>query len=888
MPATAAVVRDISSGLLSIHGQHDSQSLTNPALHLGLLDQYAQNRDLFAEYYRRYRELVTVKRQLDALNASESDKQRRIEALTAEIDTIDAAALQPGEEKTLQERKNVITHAQSILAGITAAHLALAGDEDGEQAGAADHLGLNPSVPATCFPTSATVANSWDPELGEAVGAAMGEEAAAQGVSVLLGPGLNIKRSPLCGRNFEYFSEDPYLSGKMAAGYVRGIQSNGISACPKHFAVNSQELRRMASDSVVDERTLRELYLTGFEIVVKEAKPKTIMSSYNLINGTYANENRHLLMDILRGEWGFDGAVVTDWGGSNDHALGVQNGSTLEMPAPGGDAVRELMQAVQSGKITEADVDARLDELLTLVFDTHAAVQSHSRTFDADAHHALARRAAAESIVLLKNENDLLPLAEGAKVAVIGDFAQTPRYQGAGSSAVNSIKVDTFLDCLKESGLASVGFAPGFDRQGKPDAAKQAEAVALAQKAEVVLLCLGLDEIKESEGLDRGDMRLADNQIELLKAVQQANPNTVVVLSAGASLETPWLKHCRTLVYGALGGQAGAGAMLDVLTGKVNPSGKLAETWVNAYADTPAKDNFAGPGRMVQYREGLYVGYRYYQTAGVPVAFPFGYGLSYTSFAYSNLQAASNGVTLTVTNTGKRAGAEIVQLYVAKPGAEVLRPAQELKGFAKVQLQPGESKTVTILLDDKAFRYWNTKTDSWEVEGGSYELRVGASSADIRLTAVVEVAGTGAPNPYAGKHLPHYTSGKVQSVPDDEWATLLGRPVQQGKVKIDRNMTLGELNHSRSPLGWLIWLVLTALLNASYKRGKPDLNVLFQYNMPLRALAKMTSGAISMGMVDGIVMELQGFWIIGLVRVIIEAVKNLVLNAQLEQRLRNS
>ena len=757
-----------------------------------------------------------------------------------------------------------------------------------KQAGAADHLGLNPSVPATCFPTAATVACSWDPALGEQIGQAMGEEAAAQEGAVLLGPGLNTKRSPLCGRNFEYFSEDPYLSGKMAAGYVRGIQSNGISACPKHFAVNSQELRRMASDSVVDERTLRELYLTGFEIVVKEAKPKTIMSSYNLINGTYANENRHLLMDILRGEWGFDGAVVTDWGGSNDHALGVQNGSTLEMPAPGGDAVRELMQAVQSGKITEADVDARLDELLTLVFDTHAAVQSHSRTFDADAHHALARRAAAESIVLLKNENDLLPLEEGTEVAVIGDFAQTPRYQGAGSSAVNSIKVDTFLDCLKESGLASVGFAPGFDRQGKADAAKQAEAVALAQKAEVVLLCLGLDEIKESEGLDRGDMRLADNQIELLKAVQQANPNTVVVLSAGASLETPWLKHCRTLVYGALGGQAGAGAMLDVLTGKVNPSGKLAETWVNAYADTPAKDNFAGPGRMVQYREGLYVGYRYYQTAGVPVAFPFGYGLSYTSFAYSNLQAASNGVTLTVTNTGKRAGAEIVQLYVAKPGAEVVRPAEERKGFAKVQLQPGESKTVTIPLDDKAFRYWNTRTDSWEVEGGSYELRVGASSADIRLTAVVEVAGTGAPNPYAGKHLPHYTSGKVQSVPDDEWATLLGRPVQQGKVKIDRNMTLGELNHSRSPLGWLIWLVLTALLNASYKRGKPDLNVLFQYNMPLRALAKMTSGAISMGMVDGIVMELQGFWIIGLVRVIIEAVKNLVLNAQLEQRLRNS
>ena len=757
-----------------------------------------------------------------------------------------------------------------------------------KQAGAADHLGLNPSVPATCFPTAATVACSWDPALGEQLGRAMGEEAAAQEVSVLLGPGLNTKRSPLCGRNFEYFSEDPYLSGKLAAAYVRGIQSNGIAACPKHFAVNSQELRRMASDSVVDERTLRELYLTGFEIVVKEAHPKTIMSSYNLVNGTYANENAHLLQDILRRDWGFDGAVVTDWGGSNDHALGVKNGSTLEMPAPGGDAVRELLAAVQSGKITEADVDARLDELLTLVLDTHAAVENHSRSFDADAHHALARRAAAESAVLLKNDGDLLPLAADASVAVIGDFAETPRYQGAGSSAVNSIKVDTFLDCLKDSGLHSVGFAAGFDRQGKPDDAKKAEAVALAKKADTVLLCLGLDEIKESEGLDRADMKLADNQIELLQAVQQANPNTVVIVSAGASLETPWLAHCRALVYGALGGQAGAGAMVDVLTGKINPSGKLAETWANAHADTPAKDNFAGAGRTVQYREGLYVGYRYYQTAGVPVAFPFGYGLSYTSFAYSELKADARSVTLTVTNTGSRAGAEIVQVYAAKPDAQIFRPAQELKAFTKVWLEAGESKTVTLPLDDKAFRYWNTKTDSWEVEGGTYELRVGASSADIRLTAAVEVNGTSAPNPYAGKALPHYTSGKVQRVPDDEWETLLGRPIPADTVKIDRNMTLGELNHSRSPLCWLVWAVLTMMLNASYKRGKPNLNVMFQYNMPLRALAKMTSGAISMGMVDGIVLEAKGFWVIGLLKVIVEAVKNIILNAQLESRLRNS
>ena len=765
-----------------------------------------------------------------------------------------------------------------------------------KQAGAADHLGLNPSVPATCFPTSATVANSWDPELGEAVGAAMGEEAAAQGVSVLLGPGLNIKRSPLCGRNFEYFSEDPYLAGKMAAAYVRGIQKNGIAACPKHFAVNSQELRRMASDSIVDERTLREIYLTGFEMVVKEAQPKTIMSAYNLVNGTYANENTHLLMDILRKDWGFDGAVVTDWGGSNDHALGVKNGSTLEMPAPGGDAIRELMKAVQTGKITEADVDARLEELLELVFTTKAAVDAAPGKFDADAHHALARRAAAQSIVLLKNENGLLPLAKGEKVAVIGDFAQTPRYQGAGSSAVNSIKVDSFLECLAESGLNSVGYAKGFDRQGKPDETLKAEAVQLAKNANVVLLCMGLDEIKESEGIDRADMKLAENQLELLAAVAAANPNVVVLLSAGSSLESSWVKDCKALVYGCLGGQAGAGALVEVLTGAQNPCGKLAETWARSYADTPAKAHFGGDGPTVEYREGLYVGYReglyvgyrYYDTAGVPTAFPFGYGLSYTSFAYSDLKADEKGVTLTVTNTGSCAGAEVVQLYVAKPDATIFRPAKELKGFTKVQLEAGESKTVTIPLDDKAFRYWNVATDRWEVEGGSYQLLVGASSADIRLTAAVTVAGTGAPDPYAGKNLEHYRTAQVQNVPDAEFEALLGRPIPENKVHIDRNMTLGEMGHGRSPIGWLAAAVLGTLLRRSIKKGKPDLNILFQYNMPLRALAKMTNGAISMGMVDGIVMELRGFWIIGLVRVIVEAVKNLVLNSRMEERLKNS
>ena len=757
-----------------------------------------------------------------------------------------------------------------------------------KQAGESDHLGLNPSVPATCFPTASAVANSWDAALGEEIGAALGEEAAAQEVSVLLGPGLNMKRNPLCGRSFEYFSEDPYLAGKLAAGYIRGIQSKGVAACPKHFAVNSQETRRMASDSVVDERTLREIYLTGFEIAVKEGHPRSIMSSYNLINGEYANENKHLLMDILRGEWGFDGAVITDWGGSNDHALGVKNGSTLEMPAPGGDSVRELLAAVESGKIAEADIDARLSELLPLVFDTKAALDAAPREFDAAAHHALARRAAEESLVLLKNEGALLPLAAGTKVAIIGDFAKNPRYQGAGSSMVNSTQVDVLLDKLIDSAVNVIGYQQGFDRHGKPDAALQKSACELAAQADTVVLCMGLDEIAESEGLDRSNLRLAQNQVELLQAVAAVNPKIVVVLYSGSVVETPWLDNCQALLYAALGGQAGAGAVADALTGKVNPCGKLAETWPLTYADVPSAADFATRRKTVEYREGLYIGYRYFTTAEKAVRFPFGYGMSYTTFAYSDMAADEQGVSLTVTNTGSVAGTEIVQLYVAKKNSALFRPARELKGFARVTLAPGEKQRITLTLDDKAFRFRNVKSNRWEIEGGEYELLVGASVEDIRLCEKITVHGTATVHPYEDKGLDCYYKGDVLRVSDADFEKLLGHPLPKGKTKIDRNLTLGELNHARSPLGWLVWLVLTILLDASYKRGKPDLNILFQYNMPLRALAKMTNGAISMGMVDGIVMELQGFWILGLVRVIYEAIKNVVLNAQMEKRLRGA
>ena len=754
-----------------------------------------------------------------------------------------------------------------------------------KQAGPADHLGLNPSEPATCFPTAATVANSWDPALGEEIGKALGEETASYSVNVILGPGLNTKRSPLCGRDFEYFSEDPYLSGKLAAGYVRGIQSVGVSACPKHFAANNQELRRMASNSVLDERTLRELYLTGFEIAVKEGRPKCIMTSYNRVNGTYANENHHLLQDILHGEWDYDGAVVTDWGGSNDHVEGVREGSTLEMPCPGFGSAKRLMQAVEKGCLPESAVDARVDELLELVFTTDAAVKAAPKRFDRDAHHALARRAAAESVVLLKNEDDLLPLKPGQSVALIGDFAQAPRYQGAGSSSVNATRVDNLKAAAEADDITLAGFCAGYERSGTPNPAFVEEAAALARKADVVVLCMGLDESSESEGLDRSHICIPENQKQLLEAVAQANENLVVVLSAGSVVETGWVSRCKAVLHAYLGGQAGAGAIMDVLTGRVNPSGKLAETLPLTYEDTPAARYFPGKQQNVEYREGLYIGYRYYETAHVPVRYPFGYGLSYTTFAYSDLKADADKATFTITNTGSRAGAEIAQLYVAKADAAVFRPEKELKGFAKVFLQAGECKTVTIPLDDKAFRYWNVKTDRWETEGGSYQLLVGASVQDIRLRAEVPVQGTGAPDPYAGKAVQCYRTADIKNVPDAAFEALLGHAIPEDKPHIDQTMTLGELNHSRSPLCWLAWAVLHTLLKRSSREGTPDLNLLFQYNMPVRALAQMTGGMVGQETVDGIVMEAKGFWIIGLLRALIGFGQNAVSNRKFRAAL---
>ena len=730
-----------------------------------------------------------------------------------------------------------------------------------KQEGAGDQLGLGGSLPATCYPTAATMANSWDPVLGEELGRHLGAEAAAQDVCVLLGPGLNIKRSPFCGRNFEYFSEDPYLAGKMAAGYIRGIQANGVSACPKHFAANNTELRRMASDSVMDERTLREIYLTNFEIAVTEGHPKSIMSSYNMVNGVYANENAHLLQEILRDTWGFDGFVVSDWGANNDFVEGVRAGSHLEMPSTGGDGPRQLMRAVADGRISEDEVDVRVDELLDVMLSTRKAVDARKgKPFDVEAHHAFAQKASEQSIVLLKNEDSILPLKPGSKVAVIGEFAQKARYQGAGSSVVNCTKLDHTMDVIGNFDLDVVGFEAGYPRHGALDVAMMQKAAELAKKADYVLLYLGLDEISESEGLDRSTLALPQCQIETLKAVSDANPNVILILSAGSNVEMPWIDQCKAIVHGYLCGQAGASAVLKVLLGEVNPSGKLSESYPIKYEDCSCAPYFPAKERTVEYREGLYVGYRYYDTAKVPMLFPFGFGLSYTTFDYSALKVSDKEATFTLTNTGSMDGAEVAQLYVHAKNPSVYRPAKELKGFTKVFLKAGESKTVTIALDDKAFRYWNDKTGKFEIDGGEYEILIGASVADIRLSGSVRVKGTDAPACEDLTKLPSYTTGRIKGVGDEEFRQLLGHSIPDGSWSgtIRANDAIAQLYYAKSLKARFVWSIMDGMLKKSIEKGEPDLNITFIYNMPIRAIGKMAGGLCSQEMCEGILDIING------------------------------
>jgi beta-glucosidase len=625
-----------------------------------------------------------------------------------------------------------------------------------KQAGESDHVGLNDSVPATCFPPAAGLASTWNPDLLARIGVALGQECRAEQVAVLLGPGVNMKRSPLCGRNFEYFSEDPLLAGELGTALVNGLQSTGVGASLKHFAANNQETDRMTVSADVDERTLREIYLPAFERVVTQAQPWTVMCAYNKINGTYASEDPWLLTQVLRDEWGFEGLVVSDWGAVNRRDAGVAAGLDLEMPSSGGAGTRVILDAVRAGTLSEADVDRAAIRVLTLINRSLPALQD-GQTFDADAHHALAREAAVASAVLLKNEGGILPLdpAGGGPVAVIGEFARTPRFQGAGSSQVNPTRVDTALDALRAAldGRREVTFAPGFVIES--DAADEglvAEAVRAAAGADVAVLFLGLPPSYESEGYDRDHMDLPAHQLDLLHAVADANPRVVVVLSNGSVVTVaPWQERAQAVLEGWLLGQAGGSATADLLLGAADPAGRLAETVPVRFADNPAIGAFPGELGHVRYGEGLLIGYRWYDAHRLEVAYPFGHGLSYTSFGYSDLSVSvlADGddprveVSLTVTNTGERPGRETVQLYVTDPQATVYRPEQELRAFAQVALGPGESAPVTLALGARAFAFWHEAARRWVVESGEFGVRVGASSRDVRLTGTVTLAGQG-------------------------------------------------------------------------------------------------------------------------------------------------
>lgn len=615
-----------------------------------------------------------------------------------------------------------------------------------KQSGDADHLGLHDSEPATCFPPAVAMASTWDPDILERVGEALGTEALASGVGVVLGPGINIKRSPLCGRNFEYFSEDPLLTGVLASALVRGVQSRGVGTSVKHFAANNQETDRMRRDSIVDERTLREIYLRAFATVVRSVQPWTVMCSYNRLNGTPAAENRWLLTDVLRGEWGFEGLVVSDWGAVRDRAASLAAGLDLQMPGDHGRGVVRVEQALESGELSAEALDEagrRVEHLLRRVRDARVDAPN---SFDADAHHAVAREAASEAIVLLTNDG-VLPLARETDVAVIGEFARTPRYQGAGSSHVNPTRLDTALDAVAALTGRDVAFEPGFTTasgQTLPESAHE-DAVALAGRADVVLLFLGLGENHESEGYDRTTLDLPAEQLALLDDVLAVNENVVVVLSNGASVVVPFAGRVRAVVEGWLLGQAGGAALVDVLYGVVNPSGRLAETIPHRLADVPSTPHFPGDAAGVRYGEGLFVGYRGYDAAERDVAFAFGHGLSYTTFAYDTPTATADeaGVTVRVrvTNTGDRAGREVVQAYVSVPDSRVVRPPRELKGFASVVLEPGASAQVEIVLQRDDLTHWSDLDGCWVLEAGRRVVEVGASSRDIRGTVEVEVTG---------------------------------------------------------------------------------------------------------------------------------------------------
>ena len=702
---------------------------------------------------------------------------------------------------------------------------------------AADHLGVNDSIEAVCFPAACATAASFDRALLTRMGEAIGDSCQHERLSVVLGPAVNIKRSPLCGRNFEYFSEDPYLTGEIAAAYIKGVQSRNVGTSIKHFAANSQEHRRMSSSSDVDERTLREIYFPGFEIPVKTARPWTVMCSYNRINGVYASENPWLLTDVLRGEWGFDGYVMSDWGAVSNRVAGVAAGLDLEMPSSRGVNDRKLIAAVKNGALDEAVLDKACERILNIVF-RYAENARPDTPWDKDAQHALSAEIAAECMVLLKNEDDILPLSREDAVAFIGEFAEKPRFQGGGSSHIHAFRTTGALEAAK--GL-NVTYARGYDvKRDEATDAMIAEAVAAARAAKVAVVFAGLPDSYESEGYDRSHMRMPDCQVKLIEAVADANPNTVVVLHNGSPVEMPWIGRVRAVLEAYLGGQAVGLATVRVLYGDANPSGHLAESFPVKLSDNPSYLFYGGEPRGTEYREGVFVGYRYYDKKEMDVLFPFGHGLSYTRFEYSDLRLSADSirdsdtltVTCTVKNVGDRAGKAVAQLYVGDVAGDVIRPVRELKGFEKVALAPGESKQVSFTLSKRAFAYWNGDIHDWHIESGDFTIEVGASSRDLPLKAVVNVTSTVA--------LPvHYDADSIfLDIMKDPRAMEVLKPLIDEMTATFRN----EADET----------------SAASEAITQDMNLAMMNYMPLRGILSFGDGSQPDTFLDDIIQKLNG------------------------------
>ena len=721
-----------------------------------------------------------------------------------------------------------------------------------KQEDVADMLGVNESRKAVCFPAEVTTAGSWDPELLAEIGAAIGEEAKEQGVGLVLGPGANLKRSPLCGRNFEYFSEDPYLAGKLAAGFIRGAEAQGVGTSLKHFAANSQEHRRFTSNSVLDERTLRELYLTAFELAVKEGKPSTVMCAYPKLNGVHCSDSKALLTDILRIEWGFGGMVVTDWGAMNDRIDGFRAGCDLSMPGGSDYMEKDVLQAVKDGTLPESCVDNSARRVLELAFRAKETLKAPV-SCDYEAHHVLAKRAAAEGAVLLKNEDGLLPLKQHTKIAVIGAMAKRMRYQGAGSSHINPTKLAQPLDYLHDA-----LYAPGCDERGDTTDTLLTGARKAAQQAEVAVVFAGLPDHYESEGFDRNNMKMPAGHLRMIEAVASANSNTIVVLLCGSAVECPWADRVKAVLYMGLPGQAGGEAIADLLYGRVNPSGKLAESWPFTYEDVPSSEIY-GKTTDALYQEGVYVGYRYYDKSGTAVRWPFGYGLSYTTFAYSDLIVDGDTVSVSVKNTGAFVGAEVVQLYMYAPQDGLHRPLRELKGFRKVFLQPGETQTVTFILTDRSFAVWQ---DGWKVPSGTYTVCIGG------LTASVEKSGETLPIPaWQGGSWYEHCTGKPNHT---DWEATLERkytPPVLKKGSFTMENTVEEMKDYS--LIMKIMYKATEHVIAKGNGGKIDYeNPNFRMQMassaggPLRSM--MISGGVKGGVFPGMLEMANGHFFRGI------------------------